>query len=159
MKENNLIIVKIIFILFAIILVPLKAYAIVGQSLNSMVSEYGQPKSIPLYTAITHKSLEKYQSQGVNVSSYMFTINGHKIIALFNSNNICYEMKSRNNRTLPKLSDFIGSLANTKPIVLKKKWLRSITLQYGTGNNRILYSSYGFPGDISVYVYSPSLKP
>ncbi len=151
-----------LFLAFAVIftLSAIKTYAAVGWTYNETVNEYGQPQTVPLNEAISRKNLQKYQAKGIVVSSYKFQIKNFKIIALFNSNNICYEMKTFNNRTLPSLKDLVGStLAATKPIVLKRVWLRSITMQYGIGSNAVIYKSFGPPGDISVKVYSPALKP
>ena len=118
------------------------------------------PQAVPLNKAISQKNFQKYEAKGIVVSSYKFQIKDLSIIALFNANDICYEMKTFNNRMLPPLKDLIGStLAATKPVVLKKVWLRSITLQYGSGSSTAIYESFGLPGDLSVKVYSPTLKP
>lgn len=138
----------------------IKTYAAVGWTYNETVNKYGQPQTVPLNEAISRKNLQKYEASGITVSSYKFQIKNFKIIALFNSNNICYEMKTFHNRTLPPLKDLVGStLAAMRPIVLKRVWLRSITLQYGSGSNAVIYKSFGPFGDISVKVYSPALKP
>ncbi len=151
-----------LFLAFAVIftLSAIKTYAAVGWTYKETVSEYGQPQTVPLNKAISRKNLQKYQANGITVSSYKFQINNFKIIALFNADNICYEMKTFNNRTLPSLKDLVGSaLAATQPVVLKRVWLRSTTLQYGSGSNAVIYRSFGPPGDLSVKVYSPALKP
>ncbi|MHB1664957.1 MAG: hypothetical protein ACYCT7_06820 [bacterium] len=136
-----------------------KAYAVVGQSYNSMVSSYGEPKPLALNKAVSSNNLQRYQAKGISVSSYKFQVNGFKMITLFNSSNVCYEMKTYNNRSLPDPKDLIGNLAGIKPVVLNRVWLRSITFQYGTGTNAVIYKTFGLPGDLSAEAYSPSLKP
>jgi hypothetical protein len=63
-----------------------KAYAIIGQSYNSMVANYGQPTSIALDKAINSSTIQKYQAENVinSINSYIFMINRFKIITLFN---------------------------------------------------------------------------
>ncbi|MHB1679532.1 MAG: hypothetical protein ACYCTB_03350 [bacterium] len=136
-----------------------KVYAVVGQSYNSMVSSYGEPKPLALNKAVSSKNLQRYQDNGVSVASYKFQVNGFKMITLFNSSKVCYEMKTYNNRSLPDPKDLIGNLVSIKPVVLNRVWLRSITLQYGTGPGAVIYKTSGLPGDLSAEAYSPSLKP
>lgn len=136
-----------------------KAYAVVGESYASMVGKYGQPESVPLNRAVSSKNLQRYQAGGISVAGYKFQVNGFKMTALFNKNNICYEMKTYNNRSLPDPKYLIGSLARTKPVVLSRIPFRAIILQYGTGANAVIYKTFGFPGDLSAISYSPALKP
>ncbi|MHB1660788.1 MAG: hypothetical protein ACYCSQ_02355 [bacterium] len=163
MKNKNFIILIIFFIftLYSFFIAGMgNSYAAVGQSYNSMVNSYGQPVSVPLSKAVSRKNLQKYETKGVSVSSYKFIIRGFKMIAMFNSNNVCYEMKTYGNRTLPPVKYLVGpALASVKPAVLKRVWLRSIILEYGSGSSAVIYESYGMPGDLSAKVYSPSLKP
>ena len=165
---NKFKIIKINISIFALIMaasllfISNKAYAVIGQHYNSMVTQYGAPKSLALNKAISSKDLQNYQTKGIAVSSlssWTFQINGFKMIALFNASNVCYEMKTYSNRTLPNPKDLIGSLANTKPILIHRSFLISAEYQYGTGANAIIYRTFGLPGDLSAVAYSPSLKP
>lgn len=70
-----------------------KAYAVVGESYASMVGKYGQPESVPLNRAVSSKNLQRYQAGGISVAGYKFQVNGFKMTALFNKNNICYELE------------------------------------------------------------------
>jgi hypothetical protein len=136
-----------------------RAYAVIGQSYNSMVGKYGQPEPMPLNTAVGFGNLQRYQASGISVSAYRFQVSGFKMITLFNPGGVCYEMKTFNNRLLPNPKDLIGSLAGTKPVVLNRIPLRAITLQYGTGLNAVIYETFGPPSDLSAVAYSPALKP
>jgi len=162
---NKFKIIKINISIFALIMVisllfiSNKAYAVIGQSYNSMVSSYGTPKPLALNKAVNSNDLQNYQTKGITVSSYTFQVNGFKMIALFNASNVCYEMKTYSNRTLPNPKDLIGSLADTKPILIHRSFLISAAYQYGTGANAIIYRTFGLPGDLSAAAYSPSLKP
>jgi len=159
LKINIFIFALIIIASLLFLFISNKAYAVIGQSFNSMVNSYGTPKPLPLNKAVSSKNLQRYQTKGITVSSWKFQVNGFKMIALFNASNVCYGMKTYNNRSLPNPKYLIGQLANVKPIVLNRVWLRSITLQYGTGANAVIYKTFGLPGDLSAVAYSPSLKP
>ncbi|MHB8232716.1 MAG: hypothetical protein ACYDDB_07440 [bacterium] len=151
--------IMIIAAVMSLTVIAGRAYAVIGQSYNSMVSEYGRPESLPLNKAVNLKKLQRYQTEGVSVSSYKFTINGFKMITLFNSSNICYEIKTYHNRALPDPKDLIGSLAGSEPAVLNRIPFRSITLRYGSGANAVIYRTFGLPGDLSAVAYSPALRP
>ncbi len=138
------------------------SYAAVGQSYDSMVAVYGSPQSMPLNMAVSSAEMKKIQANNMagEIKSYVFEINSFKMIALFNASDICYEMKTYGNASLPNPADLIGSsLAETSPVVINRVWLRSVTLKYGTGADAVIYRTFGLPGDFSAIAYSPALKP
>jgi hypothetical protein len=156
---NKFKIIKINVSIFALIMIVSllfisnKAYAVIGQSYNSMVAQYGQPESIPLNRALINWTLKRYKAKGITVSAYTFQINGYKMTALFNASNVCYEM-STSGRIPPDLKDLIGSLANTKPVGAR------VGARYGTGANAVIVTITGGGSTLwQVRAYSPSLRP
>ncbi len=147
----------IIFSIFLSLLFSFAAYAQVGETLSQMTQEYGSPTSTPLKSITRPSNVKAYDSKGA--SAYIFKVNGFRVYAAFNSSGVCYKVATYNNRVLPSPALLIGSLANTKPVVLSRIPLRALTLQYGSGANMVIFKTSGLPGSLSAEAWAPSLKP
>ena len=72
-------------------------------------------------------------------------------------------MVTLHNRVLPEkkllFDTLIGKQINTTPKVLTRIPRRSITVQYGSGANAIIYGIWGHPGDLNAEAVSKGLEP
>lgn len=153
MKKASLILLSVLFVnIFAF-----SAWAAVGDTYAAMAQKYGRPLHVPLKRAVRPAEAEKLAAAGAR--GFKFRISDMTVYAAFNSNNVCFRMATFHNRKLPDASVFVGPLANSKPRVLSRFPRRAITLQYGGGDNAVIYRSFGLPGDYNVEAYSKALEP
>ena len=151
---------KIVFLVFTLFVVHLLAhssFAAVGDTYDQMVQRYGTPEHVSFEKIEGNGKATRYEKADAKV--YLFHLDKFKIYAEFNSSNACFKLVSLDNRTLPPLSLLVGKLANTTPKVLSAIPLRAITLQYGEGENAVIYHSWGVPGDMSASAISKTLEP
>lgn len=143
--------------LFFLVFFAGSAFAAVGETYDQMAGRYGAPAPVSLSRAVRAKEVSRYSAAGAK--AYLFQVSGFNVYAVFNGNNVCFKMFTRHNRTLPPPAALIGPLANTKPIVLWREPRRAIKLQYGSGGNAVIYTTFGLPGDLNAEAYSMALAP
>ena len=146
-----------ICVFFMIGLLVHTSCAAVGETYDQMVQKHGTPEHVSFEKIEGNGKATRYEKADAKV--YIFHLDKFKIYAEFNSSNACFKMVSLDNRTLPPLSLLVGKLANTTPKVLSAIPLRAITLQYGEGENAVIYHSWGVPGNGSVEAISRALEP
>lgn len=140
-----------------ILLVARGALAAIGETYDQMSGKYGAPEQISLGHVVRAKDVSRYEAAGAK--GYLFKISGFNVYAVFNENNVCFRMFTMRNRTLPNPVVLVGVLANTTPMILWREPLRALKLQYGSGDNAVIYISFGLPEDLSAEAYSEALSP
>lgn len=136
---------------------PRSIFAAVGETYDSMVFTHGVPGQADISRVVKPGKVSRYKT--ADVKGYIFKIREFKVYALFNKNNICFEMFTLHNRTHPDPAMLIGHLAETTPEVLYQEPMRAIELQYGEGKNTVIYHSWGTLHDQSAEAYSEALEP
>ena len=123
-----------------------------------MAARHGTPGRARFDEFEGNEKIARYEKTGAKV--YIFHIDKFKVYAEFNSKNVCFKMVALDNKVgLPKKTLLIGKLANTTPKVLMRIPRRELVLQYGEGENAVIFKTWGVPGNLNVEAISHTLEP
>ncbi len=114
------------------------AFGYVGDSYNVFFKEYKNIKILSVNQKETPEAIKALEIEK----------DGFKIYALFNKDDICYEEYSIGNKFLPPAYLFIKDAKSLKPKLIFKLPLRMAVWEYDTPSYKILYQTFGPPGNI-----------
>ena len=145
------------------------AFSAVGETYDQMIQRFGTPENVRIDRIMGSRMAARYEKAGAK--AYIFKISGFKVwnfpktrdfkvYALFNKDNVCFQMFTRDNRYVPDPSLFVGPLANTTPKILNNGDIMSSNteLQYGNGENAVIFGTSGY-GTVNGGAISPALAP
>ncbi len=125
-------------ILVALLILFSTGFAYVGQDYEDFIKDNPDAKILSVDKKVIPKAQKALEIQK----------DGFNIYTLFDKKNICYEEYTLHNKTLPNPSIFIKDIQNAKAKLLFRIPLRMALWEYDVNGSKILYQTFGLPGDL-----------